>query len=747
MSGIFISYRREDSQALAGRLSDRLAQRFGRNRVFRDIDAIEPGARFAEVISQRIAGCDALVALIGPHWLHATDAEGRRRLSLRNDLVKAEIAEALAQRKLVIPVLIEGTAMPHGDELPPEIASLAEHNALPLSDARFEFDTGRLASAIGKVIPPDASLITSPDLWALIQQRLRQASIPGLVALSLLVSWWQWDHISTLPGVKRLVTWATEKPLPKAKPDKFNIAVARLEGDEKRETERLILQSLAEFPGVATLSFDRMVASDQADLQEAEREGHQQARTLLKVSGADILIWGVVLRQGNKSLPKLYWTPAADMPRSRSSGRYQMTETLAVPIVFWQDLTTVLALLVATGDAEFTAQYGRYTADKLMPFIQRVRALLQSSTVESWDGATREEVRVILGNALLTHGDQSGQNEPLHEAVANYRDALKEVTREKVPLAWAMIQNNLGNALRVLGERESGTARLEEAVTAYREALKEYTREKLPLDWAMGQSNVGTALRALGERESGTARLEEAVIAYREALKEYTREKLPLDWALTQNRLGNALWTLGNRQSGTARLEEAVTAYREALKEYPREKVPLDWAMTQNNLGTALMDLGDRDSSPPRLQEAVTAYREALKERTREKVPLEWAMTQNNLGTALRALGERESGTARLEEAVTAYREALKERTREKVPLAWARTQNNLGNALQALGDREAGTARLQEAAAAFEAALVVFRDAKADYYVQVTQRNLKRAQAEIMQRKEISSVATDKTN
>ena len=54
MSGIFISYRRDDSQAIAGRLFDRLAHRFGKASVFRDIDAIEPGARFAEVIAERI---------------------------------------------------------------------------------------------------------------------------------------------------------------------------------------------------------------------------------------------------------------------------------------------------------------------------------------------------------------------------------------------------------------------------------------------------------------------------------------------------------------------------------------------------------------------------------------------------------------------------------------------------------------------------------------------------------------------
>ena len=130
-----------------------------------------------------------------------------------------------------------------------------------------------------------------------------------------------------------------------------------------------------------------------------------------------------------------------------------------------------------------------------------------------------------------------------------------------------MTQNNLGAALQTLGERESGTARLEEAVAAYRAALEEWTRERVPLDWAMTQNNLGNALQTLGERESGTARLEEAVAAYRAALEERTRERVPLQWATTQNNLGNALQALGERESGTARLEEAVAAYRAALEE------------------------------------------------------------------------------------------------------------------------------------------------------------------------------------
>jgi tetratricopeptide (TPR) repeat protein len=248
----------------------------------------------------------------------------------------------------------------------------------------------------------------------------------------------------------------------------------------------------------------------------------------------------------------------------------------------------------------------------------------------------------------------------------------------------------LGNALVTLGERESGTARLEQAVNAYRDALREHTRERRPLDWAMTQNNLGGALTRLGERESGTARLEQAVNAYRDALREHTRERRPLDWAMTQNNLGSALATLGEHESGTARLEQAVSAYRDALQERTRERVPLDWAGTQNNLGNALSMLGERESGTARLEQAVNAYRNALLEFTRERAPLKWATTQNNLGKALSTLGERESGTAQLEQAVNAFRDALEEWTEEHAPYYRSVAQHNLEKASAALRKRQA---------------------------------------------------------
>jgi tetratricopeptide (TPR) repeat protein len=335
-----------------------------------------------------------------------------------------------------------------------------------------------------------------------------------------------------------------------------------------------------------------------------------------------------------------------------------------------------------------------------------------------------------LGIALEELGARESGKERLDEAVAAYREALKEQKRESAPLDWAITQNNLGNALTTFGERESGTARLDEAVAAYREALKERTRERVPLQWATTQNNLGTALQTLGARESGTARLDEAVAAFREALKEYTRERMPLDWAMTQNNLGIALRNLGARESDTARLEEAVAAYREALKEYTRERVPLDWAMTQNNLAIALRNLGERETGTARLDEAVESYREALKEYTRERVPLQWATTQTNLGTALETLGARETGTARLEEAVEAFRAALKERTRERVPLQWAITTGHQGVAFMRLADRRNDAGVAATAVSRIEQALAVSREGGHESSAQYFEAQLPEARA-----------------
>ena len=108
--GIFVSYRRQETSHLAGRLYDRLAGRFGEGQVFIDVDAIEPGVDFARKIFRAVAACKVLLAIIGPTWLTVADERGHRRLDDPNDIVRLEVEAALARSVLVIPILVEGAA-------------------------------------------------------------------------------------------------------------------------------------------------------------------------------------------------------------------------------------------------------------------------------------------------------------------------------------------------------------------------------------------------------------------------------------------------------------------------------------------------------------------------------------------------------------------------------------------------------------------------------------------------------------
>jgi hypothetical protein len=64
------------------------------------------------------------------------------------------------------------------------------------------------------------------------------------------------------------------------------------------------------------------------------------------------------------------------------------------------------------------------------------------------------------------HHERQNQQASGQEGVEALRAALKEWTRERVPLNWAMTQHNLGNALSVIGERGTEVARLEDAAEA-----------------------------------------------------------------------------------------------------------------------------------------------------------------------------------------------------------------------------------------------------------------------------------------
>ena len=276
-----------------------------------------------------------------------------------------------------------------------------------------------------------------------------------------------------------------------------------MDNDKDQEQERVLLGDLRTLESAEVQRVDRTVEWPTAQTESiAKTKAEEEARDLLKQNGADVLIWGYVERVGDKSAMQLYWTPREDIPGAELNGKYA-TETVALPSVFWDDLKQILGLLIQSRIAEVTDQPGRYVADKLTPLIAQVGSLVKSKE-GVWNPKTLAGVQSSLAVALGIDGEQSGKNEPLAESIELYGEVLAEIPARAGSARLGDDADTI-SAMRseALGERESGTARLEEAVAAYRAALEEWTRERVPLDWAETQNNLGAALARSASGRAG----------------------------------------------------------------------------------------------------------------------------------------------------------------------------------------------------------------------------------------------------
>jgi hypothetical protein len=146
---------------------------------------------------------------------------------------------------------------------------------------------------------------------------------------------WKWDKIVNLPGIAEVVKVAGQKPLPRADPNRFSIAVAHLEGDANSELEQILVDALGRLVdadqssggrSLQVLHFDRTIELKGGDLEIEASNGHEAARRLLMESGADVLLWGKVLREGNETRPRLFWTPARASAHGKTTDLYAVRD-------------------------------------------------------------------------------------------------------------------------------------------------------------------------------------------------------------------------------------------------------------------------------------------------------------------------------------------------------------------------------------------------------------------------------------
>lgn len=146
MPRIFISYRRADSEAVVGRIQERLARAFGGKNVFQDVEDIPPGVDFRQYLNSQVSSCDVELVIIGRQWASVTDDSGNPRLNNPNDFVRIEVEYGLSRDSVtVIPVLVNNASMPPAEELPESLHELLFRNAIPIrNNPDFDRDMERL---------------------------------------------------------------------------------------------------------------------------------------------------------------------------------------------------------------------------------------------------------------------------------------------------------------------------------------------------------------------------------------------------------------------------------------------------------------------------------------------------------------------------------------------------------------------------------------------------------------------------
>ena len=242
---IFISYRREDAAADAGRLADHLSARFGRDRIFLDVDTIAPGTDFVQALNTSLEQTAAVLIVIGPRWTSVSGADGTRRLDSSSDFVRREVEAALGRTVPVVPVLVQGARMPAAKDLPASLAGLATRQAFTLDNDEFHDDANRLCDRLAPMIGFNA-----PGHAANVRKWWPAVAVAAVFALGL--AYWAATH-RTAPDAASDTRTSEVKATDPAVADLLATAVAQQRRNQYEDALATLARAHALAPAAATV--------------------------------------------------------------------------------------------------------------------------------------------------------------------------------------------------------------------------------------------------------------------------------------------------------------------------------------------------------------------------------------------------------------------------------------------------------------------------------------------------------------
>lgn len=550
-TAIFISYRRDDASGFAGRLHEALIRRFGTNHIFRDIDSVGIGRDFVQVIDDAVADCAALVAIIGQEWLHAEGADGRPRIENPDDFVRREIASALEQRVLVIPVLVEGAAMPRPEELPAPLVPLAHRNAIEITDNHWDYDVRRLVDAIERGLPTRSRIARSarsPRGWASL-------AVVGVLVAAVLAG------LPTRFGGGAGPTLMTGD---------LNIAVARFGAVDTRG------RSVASAEAVAlSLSvFDELkraldtVRAEGFDIQilgpdvTPEVDGStvaaraKVAAKRAKANRIDVLVYGNLVVDSGELEPEFFLTERTLVGSEELAGEHALGVLHGGGQVTRNPVARKLlrdSLVARAGTfADFTVGLGYYAAERLEKARDHLEAAERAPGWDERDG--KEVLYLFLASTALKQGDLAAAREQYAHAVLLNPD----YGRARLGLAEVRFQIARGDC-------EAGhvdTAGLREALEGFGEARS--ARVQPSVAFLGSRAAFGAArVHACQSQALVVDAAPQAAQEFRQVIDDYHGVNEPLRELAAESHAG-----LGFLALPPANAADAGAGYRAALSEY-----------------------------------------------------------------------------------------------------------------------------------------------------------------------------------
>jgi len=162
---VFISYRRDDSGDVTGRIHEYLVKAFGDDAVFFDVINSNPlGKEFGEYISDAVSKVKVMLVVIGNQWANIKDPDGKLRLENPDDWVRLEVEAGLARGKSfpVIPIFVQNSSLKE-DQLPTSLKPLIKRNGIQVRrEPDFKNDLEALVegiTALGVPKLPEANRI------------------------------------------------------------------------------------------------------------------------------------------------------------------------------------------------------------------------------------------------------------------------------------------------------------------------------------------------------------------------------------------------------------------------------------------------------------------------------------------------------------------------------------------------------------------------------------------------------------